>query len=153
MNLRAQRPKKGFYTNMESIENLTGQRAQLLNNIKYEITRKLNGKKTIGRFRLDITASQHSFLKEFNITKRFQCLNDLVVNHLDIKNFSRNRKRTFVSDIRFKIGNSKKSSLTDGQGNVNTFVRGPELVVHFSIRTQHVINTRILGLMETINNL
>lgn len=153
MNLRAQRPKIGFYKNMDSLENLSGQRAQLLNNIKYEITRKLNGKKTIGRFRLDITASQLSFLKEFNITKRFQCLNDLVVNHLDIKNFTRNGKRTFVSDIRFKIGNLKKSSFTNELGNVNTFVRGPELVVHFSISTQHAINTRILGLMETIKNL
>ena len=105
MNLRAQRPKIGFDTNMESSENLSGQRAQLLNNIKYEITRKLNEKKTIGRFRLDITAGQLSILKEFNITKRFQCLNYLVVNHLDIKNFARNAKRTFVSDIRFKIGN------------------------------------------------
>ena len=156
MNLRAQRPKIGFYTNMDSSENLSGQRAQLLNNIKFEITRKLNGKKTIGRIRLDITASQLSFLKEFNITKRFQCLNDFVVHHLDIDNFinfSRNGNRTFVSDIRFKIGNLKKSSLTNELGNVNTFVRGPELVIHFSIRTQHVINTRILGLMETINNL
>lgn len=151
MNLRNNTKNSGFYSNMESTEKVSGQRAQLLNNIKFEIVKRLNGKKVVGRFRLDITTAQLNFLKEYSITKRFQVLDDLVTNHLDITTYSRNgRSRLFPSEIKLKIGNSKKFGLTDGQSQVDTIERGPELIVDFHVNRElaNPNDPRILSLIE-----